>query len=425
MDEKTTNGLVIHGDRCLGCGLCIPVCPFGALEMVDGVVRVEETVCTLCGACVEHCPVEALELIRHTRKVADAAAWSGVWVFAETQGESFHSVVYELLGVGKGLARARNAILTAVVVGDRDESSMAPLFIQGAERVILAAHSDLAAYNDEPFARILERLVREYRPEIVLAGATAIGRALIPRAATLLGTGLTADCTGLEIDPESGNLLQTRPAFGGNIMARIVCASHRPQMATVRPRVMKALVADPLRRSGQIIHYTPSSDDLVCRTRVESIISDATGDPDLTSSEIIVAGGRGVGGAESFRLLKELAEVLGGTVAASRAAVDAGWIAADRQVGQTGKTVAPKLYVAVGISGAVQHVVGMSSAETIIAIDKNPSAPIFEMADVGLVGNLFEILPPLIRRFRELKSTGHTGSAKEIFGEKSMDFQKN
>ncbi|MDH4322289.1 MAG: electron transfer flavoprotein subunit alpha/FixB family protein, partial [Desulfobulbaceae bacterium] len=244
--------------------------------------------------------------------------------------------------------------------------------------------------------------IREHRPEIVLAGATAIGRSVIPRVATILGAGLTADCTDLAIRAEDGALLQTRPAFGGNIMATIVCPDTRPQMATVRPLVMKPLSRDDARQ-GEIVAVSPAAERLRSRVRVvESVVAESE-QANITEAEIVVAGGRGLDGEKGFQLVRDLADALGGAVGASRAAVDAGWVGYPHQVGQTGKTVAPKLYVAAGISGAIQHVIGMQSAETIVAINKDPHAPIFDVATYGLVGDVFEILPKLTAKLNERK----------------------
>ena len=371
--------------------------------MEEELARIDEAVCSLCGACVDSCPTAAIELSVERSSDVDVDAYEGVWVFAEVEGASFHPVVFELLGAGRRLADARETHLSALLFGEGVTDRTGELFMRGADRVYVADDSRLKAYLDEPYARILTRMVREYKPEIVLTGATALGRALIPRAATLLGTGLTADCTGLEIDPNFGHLLQTRPAFGGNIMARILCEHHRPQMATVRPRVMPEAAVDPGRTDGEVIRVAVDMADTASRTRVLETVRSVGESVKIAEADVIVAGGRGLDGPENFRMVHDLADAMRGTVAASRAAVDAGWIGYAHQVGQTGKTVAPRIYVAVGISGAIQHVVGMSSAEKIIAIDKNPNAPIFQTADYGLVGDLFEIVPALTKRFRKLR----------------------
>jgi electron transfer flavoprotein alpha subunit len=256
----------------------------------------------------------------------------------------------------------------------------------------------LAEYSTDTYSETMADLVRRHKPEIVLAGATSIGRAFIPRVAIKVKTGLTADCTGLEIDDEKQILLQTRPAFGGNIMATIICPAHRPQMATVRHKVLKKIEPDAA-RTGEIIEEKPVT--TAARTRILEVLHEMGNQVNLAEADIIVSGGRGLGGPENFPMLEELAGELGAAVGASRAAVDAGWIPAYHQVGQTGKTVCPKLYVACGISGAIQHLAGMSSADMIVAINKDPDAPIFDVADIGIVGDLFEIVPMITKLLRE------------------------
>ena len=268
----------------------------------------------------------------------------------------------------------------------------------GADKVYHSGNAVFEKFNDEPYSRLLVNLIKEHKPAIVLAGATPIGRSFIPRVAASLRTGLTADCTSLGIDKDTGNLLQIRPAFGGNIMATILCPNHRPQIATVRPRVMKKGEYNPEKKGGII---SVKAEDLICRTKVIETIKETLGcKVNLQEADIIIAGGRGLGDAKGFNLLFELAEILGGTVGASRAAVDEGWIQYRHQVGQTGKTVCPKIYIACGISGAVQHLVGMQSSDIIIAINKNPEAPIFNVATYGIVGDLFEVLPLLDKKLR-------------------------
>jgi electron transfer flavoprotein alpha subunit len=267
--------------------------------------------------------------------------------------------------------------------------------------VYLAEDEGLKDFNDEPYAAMLRTLAEEHKPEIILAGATTIGRSFLPRVAAAMRAGLTADCTGLEIDEESRNLMQTRPAFGGNIMATIVCPSRRPQIATVRPRVMKALEADTS-RVGEIVGIDIPVP--VSRTKVVETITEAATDLcNIQDADVLVAGGRGLGGEHGFGMLRELAQLLGGTVAASRAAVDEGWIPYRHQVGQTGRTVCPKVYIACGISGAVQHLVGMQSSDIIFAINKNPDAPIFSVATYGIVGDVHEVVPALIKKIKQEK----------------------
>jgi len=295
-----------------------------------------------------------------------------------------------------------NSALTAVFLGSNLENLYPELFAFGADQVIAVDNPALEHFLDLNYARALTELARKHKPAIILAGATVTGRSFIPRVAVQLHTGLTADCTGLEIDPETGNLLQTRPAFGGNIMATIITPNHRPQMATVRHKVMDALPRDDSRK-GEIIKEQIDFSDLEDKSFWLCFEKEKTTLVNITEANIIVSGGRGLKEAKNFALLEELAEALGGAVGASRAAVDAEWIPYSHQVGQTGKTVKPKIYIAVGISGAIQHLAGMSSSDYIIAINKDPDAPIFKVADLGIVGDLFEIVPLITKKVKEIR----------------------
>lgn len=392
--------LHVNKELCIGCGICEDSCPFGAITVEDGLAVVGDT-CTLCGACVESCEVEALSLEVEEKQVQDdLASWKGVLVFCEYHRGELASVSRELLGIGRTLADQRGVQLSALLLGNETGETADVLIGHGADLVYLADHQDLGEFRDDIYCQITADLIREYKPEIVLAGATAIGRSFIPGVATLLDAGLTADCTRLEIRKEDGALLQTRPAFGGNIMATIVSESTRPQMATVRPKVMKELEFDKT-RSGKIIAISPKDNQLQSRVEVlESVVAEA-GQVNIQEADILVSGGRGLDSEKGFELIRELAKTMGAKVSASRAVVDAGWIPYPHQVGQTGKTVAPKLYIACGISGAVQHVAGMQSAETIVAINRDENASIFNVADFGIVGDLFEIIPKLIKKIEE------------------------
>jgi len=395
--------LIVDADKCIGCGVCEDSCAFGAIVVEDGLAVVGDS-CTLCGACVDNCEVEALCIEGGEKAVqSDLSAWSGIWIFAESRHGEIASVAFELLGIGRKLADQRGVPLTAVLFGARVQEISAELIAAGADKVLLAENPALEQYREDVYGRVLERLVQEYKPEVVLAGATAIGRSVIPQVATILGAGLTADCTGLEIREEDGMLLQTRPAFGGNIMATIECPHSRPQMATVRPNVMARAEADSS-RTGEVVEVALDDDLLASRVEVLETVVSSEEQVNIQEVEALVAGGRGVESEKGFELIGELAEVLNGAVAASRAAVDAGWVSYPHQVGQTGKTVSPKLYIACGISGAIQHAVGMQSAETVIAINRDKNAPIYDLATYGLVGDLFEIVPLLIKKIQEQRS---------------------
>ncbi|MFA5116689.1 MAG: electron transfer flavoprotein subunit alpha/FixB family protein, partial [Candidatus Omnitrophota bacterium] len=326
--------------------------------------------------------------------------YKGIWVFAEQKQGKVQSVVFELLGKARELAKLLGTDVSAVLLGHNMDAEAAELIWRGADNVYLVDDRQLFNFQDDVYTNILVHLVEKHKPEIVLCGATTIGRSLISRVAVRINAGLTADCTGLDIDPQKKILLQTRPAFGGNIMATIITPNHRPQMATVRHKVMKESAIDK-HRKGKIIKEDFKAEDLVSRTRLVDIVEEIESLVNLAEADIIVSGGRGMGGPENFKILEKLAQVLGGAVGASRAAVDSGWMPYSHQVGQTGKTVCPKIYIACGISGQIQHLVGMQSSKIIIAINKDPDAPIFKVATYGIVGDLFQVVPALTQKFHE------------------------
>jgi len=401
-------GVRLIADNCTGCKLCLRACPYGAIEIIEGKARFNDN-CTQCGACPSACKFGAIVLETSYTPDVDVTQYRGIWVVAEHLHGTFRRGTLELLGEGRRLADKLGVELSAVLLGDSVEGMGKDLIAYGADKVYLAQDPVLANYRTGPYTDVLSGLINRHKPEIVLISATPQGRDLAPRVAARLSAGLTADCTGLDIDESERLLVQTRPAFGGNLMATIVSRHARPQMATVRPGVMKALepagtagLSLPLPGTGDVVNVPVHLDERSMLTKVVEIVQlDTDGRVNLQDAEIIVSGGRGLGKPEHFALIRELAEALGGAVGASRAAVDAGWIPAYHQVGQTGRTVQPKLYIACGISGAVQHLAGMSSADCIIAINKDPAAPIFNIATYSIVGDLFEIVPALTRKLRE------------------------
>lgn len=325
-----------------------------------------------------------------------------LFVILETEEGTAKSVGYELLTPGRDLADKMGVKLVAVVLGKNVQSVAEKAIAYGADLAILVEGDAYEFYNSDASTYALSELIRKYQPEVVLIGATKNGRDLGPRVACKLKTGLTADCTGLDIDPETKNLLSTRPAFGGNLMATIVCPDHRPQMSTVRPGTFKKPILNES-RTGEVIREEISINPSDIRTRILERVREVTEEINLEEADVIVAGGRGMKKPENFALLRELADLLGGSVAASRAATDAGWIPSAYQVGQTGKTVAPKLYIACGISGALQHIVGMSGSDVIVAINTDPNAPIFKLADYSIVGDVLEVIPAMIREIKAKK----------------------
>lgn len=393
--------LIIDKDTCTGCESCIPSCPFDALSMQEGKAVVDEK-CTFCGACVDVCPVSAITLVRDEERVAKDVSAKDVWIFIEHELGKVPSISFELLGQGRKLADVVGCKLCGMLFGEKEsvEPFAKEAIAYGAERVYVMESPLLKEYRTDPYAEAAVSLIRKFKPEIVLFGATTQGRDFAGRVATTLETGLTADCTGLDIDPETKYLVQDRPAFGGNIMATILDhPQFRPQMATVRPKVFPVPPKDDSRK-GEILRETlPMTEDQV-RTKILEFIKGAE-TVNLSDAEIIVSGGRGMGGPENFKVLRELAAVLGAAVGASRAAVDSGWIPYEHQVGQTGRTVRPKIYIACGISGSIQHQAGMKTSDIIVAINKDGEAPIFKIATYGIVGDLFSVVPQLTQEFKK------------------------
>ena len=397
--------LIVFPEKCIACGQCVDVCPFAVLSLEGDTLVIGEG-CTLCGACVEVCPEGALALPEMEGPAPrPGVPPDGVWVFAEQRHGHLAPVALELLGEARRLAAALGVGVAAVLLGDTVEHLAPTLLAAGADKVYVAENPQLTDFVEGPYTAALAAIARTYQPEIILAGATYAGRAFIPQVAAGLKTGLTADCTAFAIDTEKRLLQQTRPAFGGNIMATIITPRTFPQMATARPGVFKTLAA-PHSQEGQIIRVELASFPSSGTSRFVRTVEEIKERLPLSEAEVIVAGGRGLKEAKHFRLLEELADLLGGAVGATRAAVDAGWSPYAHQIGQTGKTVSPKLYFAVGISGAAQHMVGMQGSDFIVAINRDPEAPIFKVANIGLVGDLFEILPALIQEIKTDRGQG-------------------
>ncbi|MBC8561738.1 MULTISPECIES: electron transfer flavoprotein subunit alpha/FixB family protein [Jutongia] len=338
--------------------------------------------------------------------------YKGVYVFAQQVDNELSSIAFELLGKAKELAAPLNTEVTAVLIGSGVKGLVDQLAEYGADKVIVVDDPELKEYRTEPYAHALSSVINEYKPEIVLVGATAIGRDLGPRVSARVATGLTADCTVLEIgdfplnaipgqEQKHNQLLMTRPAFGGNTIATIACPDNRPQMATVRPGVMQKI--DPIAGAkAEVIEYNPGFIPDNKYVEILDIVKELSDTVDIMDAKILVSGGRGVGSAENFKMLQDLADVIGGTVSCSRAVVDNGWLPKELQVGQTGKTVRPNVYFAIGISGAIQHTAGMEESDIIIAINKDDSAPIFDVADYGIVGDLNKIVPKLTEELKKV-----------------------
>ena len=387
--------IYINRDLCSGCGLCVEICPFNGVKLDEEDVAILLDACNECGACIDECPVEAISIELIKEGVIDISKYSGIWTFAEQRDGKLTRVAKQLVGKARQLADILGVRVESVLLGHNIAELAQELIQCGADNVYLIDHPMLENYQTDLYTKAIYDLTMEKKPEIFIFGATHMGRDLAPRLAQRIQTGLTADCTELTIDETERHLLQTRPAFGGNIMATITCKNHRPQMATVRPGVFREPEKD-LSREGNVINIKPNILESDILSRLVKYLKLEKKLVKLEEAEVIVSGGRGLKGPENFPLIQELADLLGGEVGASRAAVDAGWISKDHQVGQTGKTVSPKLYIACGISGAIQHRAGMQTSETIIAINKDPDAPIFKIADFGIVGDLFKVIPELI-----------------------------
>jgi electron transfer flavoprotein alpha subunit len=391
-------GLIFDKEKCTGCGSCEPACPFGLIAIVDDKASIKLEGCNLCSACQGACPTEAIKIEKQIAEVTNTEEYHGVWVFAEQRDSEIKGVGYELLSKGRELADTLKTELCAVCFG-HEVKGIEQLTACGADKVYVIDDPAFAKQSEDAYVAELVRLIKLHKPEIVLAGATPFGRSFFPRVAAILKTGLTADCTGLDIDTQKKLLRQTRPTFGGNVMATIICPARRPQMSTVRPRVFKKSVLQNT-NAGKIIKIDFDKSAISSKTRLLNFVADLTEKVSLEDADIIVSGGRGLGKPENFYLIRELAVALRAAVGSSRPPVDEGWIPYSHQVGQTGKTVCPKLYIAVGISGAVQHMAGMQTSDCIVAINDDPDAPIFQIATYGIVGDLFKVVPLLTEQLK-------------------------
>ena len=394
----------INVKECTGCGSCVNSCVYGGIKLIDDKATITEN-CNLCGACVEACPIEAITIEREEiiQEKIDFSQYKGVWIIGEHYNNKIQDIIYQLIGKGRELANKLNVNLLVILLGSELENQLDELGNFGVNEIIYVKSPILRNYYTELYVDILTDLIDKGMPEIILIGATPTGRDFAPRISKRLKTGLTADCTGLDIDIESRNLLlQTRPTFGGNIMATIKTPNSRPQMSTIRPGVFKIPNKFENKVKIRIIEKDFNETDLAIK--IIKIIKRERKSINLEEAEVIVAGGRGVGSKEKFKLIKDLAKELNGEVAGSRVAVELNWIETERQVGQTGKTVSPRLYIACGISGAIQHRVGILNSDIIVAINKDINASIFEVAHYGIVGDLHKVIPAIIKEIKHQKS---------------------
>ena len=391
--------ITVDKEKCTGCGLCEKACPFGAIKIMEKIAVIGDE-CTLCGACVDQCSLKAISIQRKKLKDVDLSQYQDVWIVAEIKDDKVRNVSFELLGKAIELADELMQNPCVLLIGNNVKKFTQEFSNRGAKTIYIAENEDLKEYHTETYSSVITGIISKYKPNIVLYPATISGRDLAPRVAATLELGLTADCTGLSI--KEGLLLQTRPAFGGNIMADIICPITRPQMATVRPNVMEmASIKD--NGNAEITEIPVNLDLQSLKVKTKEIISVSSSECGIPvcEADIIVSGGRGVGCQENFKILEDLANVLKGAVGASRAAVDLGWIPKSQQVGQSGTTVSPRIYIACGISGTIQHLVGMKSSDIIIAINKDPEAPIFSVANYGIVGDLCEVVPLLTKALKK------------------------
>lgn len=409
-------GIKLIKEKCIGCSICINICSYGAITLIDEphkliiekkgkadkLAIIDEIKCTLCRECIDPCPTNAIFIEEEKLKFKCKEDYNDVMVFAEQRRGELEDAAFELLAKGRELADSLGVELYSLLICKNVENKVEELIAGGADKVIVVQDDSLHHFLPEPYSNILLHIFDKYKPTIFLAPSTTQGRALLSRTAASIYTGLTADCTGLSLD-EDGNLIQTRPAFGGSVKAKIITPNTRPQMATVRPRVFSPLPKN-YERKGEIIKETIPAEKFKSVSKFESWIPDETSEISIEDADIIVSGGRGLGRAENFELLFELAEIMGAAVGASRSVIDEGWIPYSHQVGQTGKTVAPSMYIAFGISGAIQHLEGMRSSDFIVAVNRDREAPIFKVADIGIIADLFNVIPILKEMYLKKKN---------------------
>ena len=394
-------GIKVDFIKCTGCKLCVGACKQNAISMINDKAIVFYEKCTLCGDCVDICSEKAITVTKDdTSEAANLSQYKNVAAFIEQRENEICPVSYEMLGEGRKLADQLGEKLYAILLGNSLKEKAEELINYGADKVFYFDGPDLETFKDETYTAVVSDFIDAEKPSILLAGGTTIGRSFIPKVAARVRGGLAADCIKLEIDTDKRILLATRPTLGGNLFVTVICPNKRPQIATVRHKVMAPSELDE-NRTGELVVKTIEAGSIPERTKILDIVKEVESTINLTEADIIVSGGRGMQNPDNFKYIRELAEILGAAVGSSRAAVDAGWMPYSHQVGQTGKTVNPKLYIACGISGAVQHQAGMKSSDYIIAINKDPDADIFNIANLGIVGDALRVLPELSKTFKQ------------------------